>query len=91
MTSQTNDLSGNDMAFPVVTEGTRTPNDTHQLGLTKRELFAAMAMQGLYASNGLPASSDADRDRGEIARYRRAEEAVKAADALLSALKDAQP
>lgn len=73
MSAQTNDQ---DLVFPGMISK----------GLTKRELFAAMAMQGLYASNGLPASSDADRDRGEIARYRRAEEAVKAADALLSAL-----
>lgn len=43
-------MSGaNDMAFPVL-DRTQTPNDTTQLGLTKRELFAAMAMQGLCAS-----------------------------------------
>lgn len=42
--------NANDMAFPVVLETTRTPNDSEQLGLTKREYFAAMAMQG-YCSN----------------------------------------
>jgi hypothetical protein len=43
--------NGNDMAFPVVLETTRTPNDSEQLGLTKREYFAAMAMQGLLSIN----------------------------------------
>lgn len=43
--------NGNDMAFPVVLETTRTPNDSEQLGLNKRELFAAMALQGLLAKN----------------------------------------
>jgi hypothetical protein len=46
----TNMSNGNDMAFPVVLETTRTPNDSEQLGLTKREYFAAMAMQGLLAT-----------------------------------------
>ena len=52
------------------------------MGLTKRELFAAMAMQGLcgsYASGGTFYESHV------------AEGAVKLADALLSALKEAQP
>lgn len=40
--------NGNDMAFPV--DYTQTPNNTYQLGLTKRELFAGMAMQGIISS-----------------------------------------
>lgn len=65
-----------------------------EYGLTKRELIAAMVMQGLYASNGLPVASANDTYHddgpGHIARLRRVEEAVKAADALLAVLtKDA--
>lgn len=41
--------NGNDMAFPVL-DRTQTPNDTYQLGLTKREYFAAMAMQAVVAN-----------------------------------------
>lgn len=58
-------------------------------GLTKREYLAALVMQGLYANSGLPAPSAKDdytSDRGFTSRLRRAEEAVKAADALLAAL-----
>jgi len=49
-----------------------------EYGLTKRELFAAMAMQGMYASDqpGYQAGSFESR----------AESAVKAADALLKEL-----
>lgn len=79
----------NDMAFPAL-DTNYTPNSTIQLGLTKREYFAALALQGLYASNGLPAPSDIDPadDRGLRARERRADEAVRAADALIAALTD---
>jgi hypothetical protein len=39
--------TGNDTAFPV--DYAQTPNNTYQLGLTKRELFAGMAMQSIAA------------------------------------------
>lgn len=42
-------MNGNDMAFPVL-DRTQTPNETEQLGLTKREYFAAMAMQSIAAT-----------------------------------------
>jgi hypothetical protein len=45
----THSFQANDMAFPVL-DLSQTPNGTHQLGLTKREFFAAMAMQGLLSS-----------------------------------------
>lgn len=48
-----------------------------EFGLTKRELFAALAMQGLCASQ------HAD---GEYSVVRTAEDAVIAADALIAAL-----
>jgi len=38
---------GTDMAYPVNTSGNGFCE-----GLTKRELFAAMAMQGMLSSNG---------------------------------------
>jgi len=40
-------MNGNDAIYPMATEGDRF-ND----GLTKRELIAAMAMQGLLATPG---------------------------------------
>lgn len=64
----------NDMAFPVL-DRDQTPNGTHQLGLTKRELFAAMAMQGMLAS-------------GSISRADVASRSVAFAAALIEALSD---
>jgi hypothetical protein len=69
--------NANDMAFPVVLATTRTPNDSEQLGLTKREYFAAMAMQGLCA-NSIPGSHHSFNNT--------ANEAVRYADALLAEL-----
>lgn len=66
-------MNGDDMAFPVL-DRTATPNDTLQLGLTKRELFAGMAMQGILA-----AGTGDDR-------HERALAAVGHADALIAAL-----
>lgn len=69
-------MNGIDLAFPF---NERNDDGTHFFahdGLTKRELFAAMAMQGLLAS-------DAPDDF--VARW-----AVSAADALLTAL-NAEP
>jgi hypothetical protein len=39
----------NDLAFPFVVNGDTIREDTHQ-GLTKRELFAALALQGILAN-----------------------------------------
>jgi hypothetical protein len=41
-------MDGNDMAFPCLDENF-TPNGSIQVGLTKREWFAGMALQGLAA------------------------------------------
>ena len=65
----------NDMAFPVVLETTRTPNDSEQLGLTKREYIAAHIM-----------AAETSADTGERHLAKIAEHAVKAADYLLLAL-----
>ena len=84
MTNQSNDL-GSQSAFPV--SDTHTDYDMNREpyirtdisgGLTKRELFAAMAMQGMLAR-------DSHSDLGC------AERALAYADALLAALKDVAP
>lgn len=70
----------NEAAFPRPTQYRET--DSHnvllaaQWGLTKRELFAAMVMQGIVANKEGPAGN----------WEKCAAHAVKAADALLSAL-----
>lgn len=64
-----------DMAFPVPPE--HSPNNSIQLGLTKREYIAAMAMQGMASD---PVYTEAPYEKG-IAMH-----AVKMADALLAAL-----
>lgn len=65
---------GNDMAYPVL-DRDQTPNGTNQLGLTKRELFAAMAMQAVIAN-----------DHQNIGYETGARFAVKYADALVNEL-----
>jgi len=70
-------ITGNDMAFPVL-DRNQTPNDTTQLGLTKREYFAAMAMQGLLAAES---ENFGYSDHEKLARA-----AVVRADALLREL-----
>lgn len=45
-------MNGNDMAFPVL-DRTQTPNGSEQLGLTKRELIAAIVLAGNTA-NSIP-------------------------------------
>jgi len=66
-------MNGNDMAFPVL-DREQTPNETLQLGLTKRELLAAMAMQGILAE-------DSNQNIHAVADL-----AVSQADALLKRL-----
>lgn len=65
--------NGNLNAFPVVLN-----NEIHSDGLTKRELIAAMAMQGALAST-------------EFQTHRIAEEAVRQADELLAELEKTKP
>lgn len=79
--------SGNDMAFPVL-DRAYTPNDTTQLGLTKRELFAMAAMQGLLSNSGGPIQ--ANRSNGwsltNCTREQVAGAACRFADDLLTEL-----
>jgi hypothetical protein len=76
----TNDL-GSQSAYP----SDQTPLNQHANGLTKRELFAAMAMQGWLAGcENAYGEFTAPGTNTHIA----AESAVKYADALLSALKE---
>ena len=67
-----------DMAFPVPS-GIRTPNDTLQLGLTKREYFAAKAMQAIGTSTSKGAWTAPDAPQV-------AQRAVVFADALMAEL-----
>lgn len=64
-------------------------SDVQDYGLTKREYAAIQIMASMYASC-YPASSEQDgvtfMDRFKTGRDRRADEAIKAADTLLSAL-----
>ena len=63
-------MNGNDAAYPL-----EIATGQYNSGLTKRELFAAMAMQGLLASGDK--STDADE---------RACHAIRHADALIARL-----
>jgi hypothetical protein len=69
----------NDMAFPVL-DTTQTPNGTVQLGLTKREYFAALAMHAILTgavTRGCPAHEWTGQSM-----------ALKCADALIDVLTD---
>ena len=66
--------NGKQMTFPITIEDNGNASVTH-LGLTKREYFAAMAMQGLMSCPNVTGTA-----------YIIAEESVKQADALLKAL-----
>ncbi len=63
-------MNGNDAIYPMATEG-----DGFNDGLTKRELIAAMAMQGMLGNPDMDVAIDS------IAEY-----AVKYADALIERL-----
>lgn len=69
--------NGNDMAFPME-GGSNVP----AYGLTKRELFAAMAMQGAMHALAI----QADEFDEPVDPYPIARDAVKMADALLKEL-----
>lgn len=64
--------NGHDMAFPAI-DRTQTPNETTQLGLTKREYIAAHIMAASVAAGD-----------GHLANH--AVHAVRAADYLLAEL-----
>lgn len=68
--------NGKDNAFPVVLQHGLSHDSHVEIGLTKREYFAIMAMQGYIAagSNGMPNAQ-------ALAGY-----ATNAADALLAEL-----
>jgi hypothetical protein len=66
--------NGNDLSYPFTTGDWDNAEIRHHLGLTKREYFAAMAMQGLCVSMS---SSEASAI---------ADESIKQADELIKAL-----
>lgn len=75
------ELIGSDLAFPFV-ETAAMQGESINLGLSKRELFAAMAMQGMLAQvdgNSSPSTWDSSPDGAARA-------AVQCADALLAEL-----
>ena len=81
-------MSGNDSAFPVIAghmEGFGPAQGKDSVGLSKRELFAAMAMQGICARN-----KDA---AGDILTHipTVASTAVRYADALIAELEKTAP
>jgi hypothetical protein len=69
--------NGTDMAFPVPM--TESPNNSAQFGLTKREYFAALAMQGHLACSERTLGGFNDMET--LSR-----ECVDVADALLAEL-----
>jgi hypothetical protein len=77
-----NETKHNDSAHPYTYTGYNNGLIYSEDGLTKREYFAAMAMQGLCA-NQHPLTS---HDNREIANY-----AVCQADALIEALNNMNP
>lgn len=73
-------------AFPLDAE-VNANRDTEHLGLTKREYFAAMAMQGMGTWMPL---GNGDLMTG-YTLFARGEWAVKQADALIAALNEVKP
>jgi hypothetical protein len=75
MTDEARNL-GNELAYPHAESEADYPMGYSQYGLTKREYFAAMSMQGLLANSAID-----DWTIIECAKY-----SVKHADALLEEL-----
>ncbi len=71
-------MDGNEMAYPAWEMGGQGPEPT-SFGLTKRELFAAMAMQGILSGRAL-GFNDVD-----VAR-----QSMRCADALIAKLKQTE-
>ncbi len=73
--------NGDQPAFPFRYNNSDGTTDTHSQCLTKREYFAAMAMQGLLASRSISQQED---DNTAARKY--AEASVKLSDELLKQL-----
>lgn len=77
-------VNGNYSAYPF------EHAHSYAQGLTKRELFAAMAMQGLLSSSAIVKALATQAEINDIARIV-AEAAADHADQLVTALSKAQP
>lgn len=81
------DNTGNESAFPGQPRSQGgDPSGAYEFGLTKRELFAAMMLQGALTTAASPALIDMQGAEPAVA-----EQAVKLADALLAELAKVQP
>lgn len=87
--NQSNTLNmenGNYPAFPGMYEN-RDNSIAYEPGLTKREYFAAIAMQGMINGDSVPPDiAGEDWDMQKMAEY-----SIKAADALLEELEKPTP
>lgn len=82
-----NEIIGNEPAFPMVNE----LGMVHAPGLTIRQYFAGLAMNGMLANSDLlrHGSKKHSSDKTIFPSY--AEDAVKMADALIAELNKTQP
>ena len=81
-------------AYPHLAQSSNSYEAVQHCGLTKRELFAAMAMQGLLSNAGGPyqASEQSGWRIVNCTQKQVAQECVDMADALLAELaKDGEP
>lgn len=76
-------MSGDDLTFPFAFQGPTTGPEVYY-GLTKRELFAALAMQGLCRIH--PETYSFSKPEGRMIFDWYAEDAVLFADALIKEL-----
>ena len=79
--------NGNDLAHPTnIIDTDRRFESEYHTGLSKREYFAALAMQGLLTR--VPNRPNNETDLGVIELKRISEESVIMADALINALNE---
>jgi len=79
--------NGNDLAHPTnIIDTDRRFESEYHTGLSKREYFAALAMQGLLTR--VPNRPNNETDLGVIELKRISEESTIMADALINALND---
>ena len=79
--------NGNDLAHPTnIIDPEQQFAPEYHTGLTKREYFAAMALQGLLTR--VPNRPNNETDLGVIELKRISEESVIMADALINALNE---
>lgn len=81
-------MSGSDSAFPIQmpVDDRGNPQGATVYGLTKREYFAGLAMQGMCAYEGIQ-EQEYDSRENTFTTYRRlARKSTLAADALIEAL-----